>query len=53
MQKRLSAGRFRFWPEGTGEAKRLEAAELQLLLWNGNPARAEAAPPWRRLSAGM
>jgi transposase len=52
MHKRLSAGRFRWWPECDGEAKRLEVAELQLLLWNGNPAHAETAPSWRRVSVG-
>jgi len=49
-QKRLSQGRFRWWPEKAGEAaKALEAHQLQLLLWNGNPERAEAQPPWRRV----
>jgi hypothetical protein len=31
---------------------RLDAHELQLLLWNGNPAHAQAAPMWRRLAVG-
>ena len=49
--KRLSQGRFRWWPEKTGEAgHRLEAHQLQLLLWNGNPAAAQAAPAWRPLA---
>ena len=51
MQKRLSTGRFRYWPDGGAEASmRLEAHELQVLLAGGNPASAEAAPPWRRVS---
>jgi transposase len=50
--KRLSRGKFVWWPEGDGVARRLEVPQLQLLLWNGNPDRAEAAPPWRRVSAG-
>ena len=50
--KRLSKGKFGWWPEGGEEAKRLEVHQLQLLLWNGNPDRADAAPPWRRVSAG-
>ncbi|MBS1111199.1 MAG: Orf2 like protein [Anaeromyxobacteraceae bacterium] len=50
-QKRLSAGRFRFWPtEATGPARRLEAHELQVLLAAGNPLTAQAAPAWRRVS---
>jgi len=50
-QKRLSSGRFRFWPESvTGNSRRLEAHELQVLLAAGDPARVQAAPPWRRVS---
>ena len=52
MHKRLSSGKFYWWPDGGGESKRLEVHQLQLLLWNGNPDRAEAAPPWRRVSEG-
>jgi transposase len=52
-QKRLSAGRFRFWPtSGSDEAVKLESQQLQLLLSAGDPdAAASAAPPWRRVSA--
>lgn len=46
-QKRLSAGRFRWWPDGREGTRRLEAHELQLLLWNGDPDRAGAQPAWR------
>lgn len=50
-QKRLSTGRFRFWPtQTTGAARRLEAHELQVLLAAGNPLAAQAAPAWRRVS---
>ncbi len=49
--KRLSQGRFRWWPERTGSTGHLlEAHQLQILLWNGNPAMAQAAPAWRKLS---
>ena len=52
MYKRLSAGKFRWWPTGgEGESQRLEVAQLQLLLWNGNPAQADTAPSWRRVCA--
>jgi transposase len=52
-QRRLSAGRFRFWPRaGEGGVKRLEAHQVQLLLSGGDPAAGETAPsPWRRLAA--
>jgi transposase len=50
-QKRLSTGRFRWWPaRGSGQAVRLDVHELQLLLWNGNPTRAAAAPVWRPIA---
>ena len=52
-QKRLSKGRFRWWPEGSGGVvSRLAAHELQLLIWNGNPERAGTTPEWRPLSQG-
>jgi len=51
MQKRLSAGKFRFWPACDGAvSKRMEAHELQVLLAAGNPETAQAAPTWRRVS---
>lgn len=50
-QKRLSTGRFRFWPGNPAEVCRtLEAHELQVLLAGGNPAAARGAPAWRRVS---
>ncbi len=48
-QKRLSQGRFRWWPEGPGAARSLEAYQAQLLVAAGNPDT-QAAPMWRRVS---
>ena len=49
-QKRLSQGRFQSWPQpGSGTALRLEPHQLHLLLWNGDPLQAQAAPLWRRV----
>lgn len=47
-QKRLSTGHFCWWPS-TAEQKtcRLDAHQMQLLLWNGNPAHTTAAPLWK------
>ena len=52
--KRLSTGRFRFWPAGRGaSAQSLEAHELQVLLSAGDFEATQAAAPWRRVrSAG-
>ncbi len=53
FQKRLSQGKFDWWPEGGGQAVRmLQARELQLLLWNGDPSCGAGAPLWRPLPAG-
>ncbi len=49
-QKRLSSGRFRWWPSGTAAskaAKTLTADQLQVLLSAGNPAATQSAPVWR------
>ena len=51
MYKRLSAGKFRWWSESAGRTESLEAHQLQLLLWNGDPGGARVAPAWRRLRA--
>ncbi len=51
-QKRLSKGRFGFWPSGAEAAKGLQAHELQVLLSAGNPEGTQAPPPWRRVIPG-
>lgn len=57
-QKRLSKGRFRWWPVGNAAGgpesvaeslKKMEARDLQLALWNGDPSRAAMGPLWRGL----
>ena len=49
--KRLSSGRFRWWPShGERAASGLEAYQLQVLLSAGDPAAAQGAPVWRRVS---
>jgi len=43
-QKRLSQGRFGWWPLCPGQGVYgLEAHQLQLLLWNGDPSRGGVA----------
>ena len=50
-QKRLSRGRFRYWPSASGSIRReLLAHELQVLLAGGNPQATQAAPPWRPIT---
>ena len=47
--KRLSSGKFGWWPDGSKSQHELQACELQVLLMAGNPAQANAAPAWRPL----
>jgi transposase len=47
-QKRLSQGRFRWWPEGE-TIRALEVHQAQLLLAAGNP-ETKAAPLWKKVS---
>jgi transposase len=50
LQKRLSQGRFKGWPKASAQATLpLEPHQLHLLLWNGDPLQAHAAPLWRPL----
>jgi len=54
-QKRLSQGRFRWWPTSQQDMKTatLEAYELQVLLCAGDPTGAQAAPVWRRVKQAL
>ena len=46
--KRLSEGRFRWWPVSADQhAKALAAHQLQVLLCAGDPENTKAAPCWR------
>jgi len=54
--KRLSSGRFRWWPtahrevaDQTAQGVPLAAHQLQVLLAAGDPEAARAAPDWRRV----
>jgi len=48
-QKRLSEGRFVWWPSGNEPSEALQTHQAQLLLAAGNPDT-EAAPVWRKIS---
>jgi len=51
-QKRLSRGRFRWWPAAGTAAAPLEAHQLQRLIMAGDPAARDAAPAWRPVRTG-
>jgi transposase len=48
-QKRLSKGRFPWWPTGSGPSRTMESYQAQVLLAAGNPD-IQAAPIWRKVS---
>lgn len=51
-QKRLSKGRFCWWPDKRkAPLMHLLVHELQLVIWNGNPDYAQAAPMWKKITA--
>ena len=49
-QKRLSSGRFSWWPSSNEAYRPLASRELQILLWNGNPTQAAMAEDWRAIA---
>lgn len=49
--KRLSKGRFQWWPRVADRASaQLKAHELVVLMSAGNPSATQAAPEWRKVS---
>jgi transposase len=46
--KRLSQGRFSWWPKTQDAPVSLSAPELLILMWNGDPERAQMAQDCRR-----
>lgn len=50
--KRLSSGKFRWWPQSAEAAQSLAAHQLQVLLSAGNPSATQAAPVWRPVGPG-
>jgi transposase len=52
FQKRLSKGRFGWWPQYARSAiSQLDVHQMQLLIWNGDPTAVTVAPPWRKIHA--
>ena len=44
--KRLSTGKFHWWPETSS----IDARQIQTLLWNGNPDFAKFSKDWRKIN---
>lgn len=54
-QKRLSTGKFKWWPSPgeDGCTAPLAAHKLQILLFGGNPDDARTSPMWRSVQPGL
>jgi transposase len=48
--KRLSQGRFTWWPTSADARVPLYARDLLILIWNGDPERAQMAKDWRQVA---
>jgi transposase len=48
--KRLSSGRFTWWPSSSEPTLRLNHHALQILLCNGNPTAAKIPNDWRKVA---
>ena len=52
-QKRLSQGRFPYWPRSlTAASRTLQAHQLTVLLSGGDPEASPGVKPWRRVDVG-
>lgn len=49
FQKRLSCGKFTHWPKQNCPLITLTSAQLQVLIFNGNPALTDDGPVWQRI----
>jgi len=50
FHKRLSTGRFTFWPTENTPLIMLTPTQLQVLLNNGNPRQIQECSPWQSLA---
>lgn len=48
--KRLSKGRFSWWPSNTGDVSQIDCRALQTVLWNGDPVNASFSEDWRKIN---
>ena len=47
--KRLSRGKFKWWPKSSSESISIQSWDLQTLLGNGNPCMASFGADWRKI----
>ena len=49
FQKRLSTGKFKYWPTTAAPVIKLTPVQLQGLLFNGDPQNIDEGLPWQEL----
>jgi len=49
FHKRLSTGRFTWWPTSSETCCELAANELYVLIWNGDPNKADMQKNWKNI----
>ena len=49
FQKRLSSGRFNYWPKHNSSIITLTPAQLQVLMYNGDPSGTNDSEPWHSI----
>lgn len=50
LQKRLSQGKFQWWPQDASQAAKVSMYQLYVLIGNGNPDKALIAKDWKKVS---
>ncbi len=48
--KRLSKGKFKWWASNESVYNKIQANELQVLLYNGYPNKASMSPEWKKVN---
>lgn len=51
FMKRLSEGRFKYWPKSLNDRKHVQmlSREIAVLIWNGDPGRASMSSDWKKI----
>ena len=52
FQKRLSSGKFDYWPTAAHSVVTLTPAQLQVLIYNGDPQNTHDGAPWKSIQEG-
>jgi transposase len=48
--KRLSSGRFPWWPKANGEMTVMQAHEIQILIQGGDCSQVRVLKPWKKIA---